>query len=68
MGYNGRMKTKPLTLLLALTFLISGSTTVNTKQKFGNYEWASYARNYDVDTTLTSPIFIPLLGKIYVSD
>jgi len=32
------MKTKPLTFLLALTFLLSISTTVNTKQKFGDYE------------------------------
>ena len=32
------MKTKPLTFLLALTFLISGSTTVNAKQSFGYYE------------------------------
>ena len=34
MRYNRGMKTKPLTFLLALTFLISGSTTVNAKPKF----------------------------------
>jgi len=32
------MKTKPLTLLLALTFLISVSTIVNAIQSFGDYE------------------------------
>ena len=31
-------ETKILTFLLALTFLISGSTTVNAKQNFGDYE------------------------------
>ena len=41
------MKTKKLTFLLALTFLISGSTTVSAKLKFGNYEGAIYVRNYD---------------------
>ena len=50
MGYNYRMKTKPLIFLLALTFLISVSTTVNAKQNFGDYEGAIYVRNYDGDT------------------
>ena len=48
--YNCAMKTKPLTFLLALTFLISGSTIVSAKQKFGDYEGAIYVRNYDGDT------------------
>ena len=33
-----------------LTFLISGSTIVNAKQNFGDYEGAIYVRNYDGDT------------------
>ena len=32
------MKTKPLTFLFSLAFLISGSTIVNAKQSFGDYE------------------------------
>ena len=50
-GTNKSMKTKPLTFLLALTFLISGSTTVSAKPKFGEYEGGIYVRNYDGDTT-----------------
>lgn len=38
MQYNGRMKTKSLTFLLALILLLSVSTIVNAKQKFGDYE------------------------------
>ena len=38
LGYNGGMKTKPLTFLLALTFLIIGFTTVNAKENFGVYD------------------------------
>ena len=64
LGYNDRMKTKPLTFLLALTFLISGSTTVNAKQKFGDYEGAIYVRNYDGDTiTFTLPNLHPIIGN-----
>ena len=46
------MKPKSLTFLLVLTFLFlfAGSTTVNAKQKFGDYEGAIYVRNYDGDT------------------
>ena len=67
--YNYRMKTKPLTLLLSLTFLISGSTTVNAKQKFGDYEGAIYVRNYDGDTiTFNLPNLHPIIGKKIVSD
>ena len=62
--YNNRMKTKPLTLLLALTFLISVSTTVNAKQSFGDYEGAIYVRNYDGDTiTFNLPNLHPIIGK-----
>ena len=71
MQYNGRMKTKPLTFLLALTFLFlfSGSTTVNAKQKFGDYEGAIYVRNYDGDTiTFNLPNLHPIIGKKIVSD
>ena len=60
------MKTKPLTFLLALTFLFlfSGSTTVNAKQKFGDYEGAIYVRNYDGDTiTFNLPNLHPIIGK-----
>jgi hypothetical protein len=38
MLYNHRMKTKSLTFLLALILLLSVSTIVNAKQKFGDYE------------------------------
>ena len=58
------MKTKPLTFLLALTFLISGSTTVSAKQKFGDYEGAIYVRNYDGDTiTFNHPNLHPIIGN-----
>jgi endonuclease YncB( thermonuclease family) len=58
------MKTKPLTYLLALTFLISGSTIVSAKQKFGDYEGAIYFRNYDGDTiTFNLPNLHPIIGK-----
>jgi len=58
------MKTKPLTFLLALSFLISGSTTVNAKQKFGDYEGAIYVSNYDGDTiTFNLPNLHPIIGK-----
>ena len=58
------MKTKPLTFLLALTFLISGSTTVSAKPKFGDYEGAIYVRNYDGDTiTFNLPNLHPIIGK-----
>ena len=64
MGYNYRMKTKPLIFLLALTFLISVSTTVNAKQNFGDYEGAIYVRNYDGDTiTFNLPNLHPIIGK-----
>ena len=64
LGYNGRMKTKPLTFLLALTFLISGSTIVKAKQSFGDYEGAIYVRNYDGDTiTFNLPNLHPIIGK-----
>ena len=60
------MKTKKLTFLLALTFLFlfGGSTTVNAKQKFGDYEGAVYVRNYDGDTiTFNLPNLHPIIGK-----
>ena len=58
------MKTKPLAFLLALTFLISGSTIVNAKQSFGDYEGAIYVRNYDGDTiTFNLPSLHPIIGK-----
>ena len=58
------MKTKPLTFLLALTFLISGSTTVSAKPKFGDYEGAIYVRNYDGDTiTFNLPGLHPIIGE-----
>jgi len=58
------MKTKPLTYLLALTFLISGSTIVSAKQKFGDYEGAIYVRNYDGDTiTFNLPNLHPIIGE-----
>jgi micrococcal nuclease len=64
LGYNGRMKTKPLTFLLALTFLIIGFTTVNAKENFGDYEGAIYVRNYDGDTiTFNLPNLHPIIGK-----
>ena len=57
-------ETKPLTFLLALTFLISGSTTVSAKPKFGDYEGAIYVRNYDGDTiTFNLPNLHPIIGK-----
>ena len=63
------MKTKPLTFLLALTFLISGSTTVSAKPKFGDYKGAIYVRNYDGDTiTFNLPNLHPIIGKKIVSD
>jgi len=56
--------TKPLTFLLALTFLISGSTTVSAKPKFGDYKGAIYVRNYDGDTiTFNLPNLHPIIGK-----
>ena len=62
--YNDRMKTKPLTFLLALTFLTSGSNTVSAKPKFGDYEGAIYVRNYDGDTiTFNLPNLHPIIGK-----
>tara|TARA_B100000959_G_scaffold248425_1_gene275292 strand:- start:82 stop:537 length:456 start_codon:yes stop_codon:yes gene_type:complete len=58
------MKTKPLTFLLVLVFLISGSTTVSAKSKFGDYEGAIYVRNYDGDTiTFNLPTLHPIIGK-----
>ena len=60
------MKPKSLTFLLALTFLflLVGSTTVNAKQKFGDYEGAIYVRNYDGDTiTFNLPNLHPIIGK-----
>lgn len=60
------MKLKSLTFLLALTFLFlfSGSTTVNAKQKFGDYEEAIYVRNYDGDTiTFNLPNLHPIIGN-----
>jgi micrococcal nuclease len=63
---NLPMKTKPLTFLLALTFLFlfSDSSTVNAKQKFGDYEGAIYVRNYDGDTiTFNLPSLHPIIGK-----
>ena len=62
--YNGRMKTKSLTFFLVLTFLISCSTTVSAKPKFGDYEGAIYVRNYDGDTiTFNLPNLHPIIGK-----
>ncbi len=61
---GGYMKTKPLTFLIALTFLISGPIRVNAKQKLGDYEGAIYVRNYDGDTiTFTLPNLHPIIGK-----
>ena len=58
------MKTKLLTFLLALTFLISGSTTISAKPRFGDYEGAIYVRNYDGDTiTFNLPNLHPIIGK-----
>ena len=60
------MKPKSLIFLLALTFLFlfAGSTTVNAKQKFGDYEGAIYVRNYDGDTiTFNLPKLHPIIGK-----
>ena len=60
------MKTKKLTFLLALTFLFlfGGSTTVNAKQKFGDYEEVIYVRNYDGDTiTFNLPNLHPIIGN-----
>ena len=58
------MKTKPLIFLLTLTFLISGSTIVNAKQSYGDYEGAIYVRNYDGDTiTFNLPNLHPIIGK-----
>jgi endonuclease YncB( thermonuclease family) len=58
------MKTKPLTFLLVLIFLISGSTTVSAKPRFGDYEGAIYVRNYDGDTiTFNLPNLHPIIGK-----
>ena len=55
------MKTKLLAFLLAFSFLISGSTTVNAKPKFGDYEWAIYISNYDGDTITFN--LHPIIGK-----
>ena len=64
MLYNHRMKTKSLTFLLALILLLSVSTIVNAKQKFGDYEGAIYVRNYDGDTiTFNLPNLHPIIGK-----
>ena len=58
------MKTKQLTFLLALTFLLSISNLVNAKQSFGDYEGAIYVRNYDGDTiTFNLPNLHPIIGK-----
>jgi endonuclease YncB( thermonuclease family) len=58
------MKIKQLIFLLALTFLISGSTIVNAKQSYGDYEGAIYVRNYDGDTiTFNLPNLHPIIGK-----
>ena len=58
------MKTKHFTFLVALTFLISGSTIVSAKQKFGDYEGAIYVRNYDGDTiTFNLPNLHPIIGN-----
>jgi len=58
------MKTKTFTFLFGLTFLISGSTIVNAKQNFGDYEGAIYVRNYDGDTiTFNLPSLDPIIGK-----
>ena len=58
------MKANGLVFLLALIFLISGSTTVSAKQKFGDYEGAIYVRNYDGDTiTFNLPKLHPIIGK-----
>ena len=60
---------KKLTFLLALTFLISDSTTVSAKPKFGDYEGAIYVRNYDGDTiTFNLPNLHPIIGKKIMSD
>ena len=64
MGYNYPMKTKQITFLIVLTFLISGSTIVNAKQSYGDYEGAIYVRNYDGDTiTFKLPNLHPIIGK-----
>ena len=64
MGYNYPMKTKQITFLIVLTFLISGSTIVNAKQSYGDYEGAIYVRNYDGDTiTFNLPNLHPIIGK-----
>jgi micrococcal nuclease len=61
--YTDQMN-KKITFLLALTFLISGSTTVSAKPKFGDYEGAVYVRNYDGDTiTFNLPNLHPIIGK-----
>ena len=53
-----------LTFLLSFTFLVSGSTTVNATQMFGDYEGAIYVRNYDGDTiTFNLPNLHPIIGK-----
>ena len=58
------MNTKPLTFSLVLVFLISGSTAVSAKPKFGDYEGAIYVRNYDGDTiTFNLPNLHPIIGK-----
>jgi endonuclease YncB( thermonuclease family) len=58
------MKTKLLTYLLALTFLISGSTIVSAKQKFGDYDGTIYVRNYDGETIpFNLPNLHPIIGK-----
>ncbi|MBT5968612.1 MAG: thermonuclease family protein, partial [Nitrospina sp.] len=58
------MKTKQITFLIVLTFLISGSTIVNAKQSYGDYEGAIYVRNYDGDTiTFNLPNLHPIIGK-----
>ena len=55
---------KQLISLLSLTFLISGSITINAKQMFGDYEGAIYVRNYDGDTiTFNLPNLHPIIGK-----
>ena len=64
--YNYRMKTKPLTFLLSITFLFLFASTaiVSVKQKFGDYEGAIYVRNYDGDTIIFNlPNLHPIIGN-----
>jgi len=56
---------KKFTSLFSLIFLVSFyTTTVNAKQKFGDYEGAIYVRNYDGDTiTFNLPNLHPIIGE-----